>query len=100
MGTILNYKKEYEKYTKEVEEKEKEGFFSSYSWEKVFMIIGAIIGTLIILYVMFWLYRNCRRQTSKYHIELNEQYDTITEKAENYLNSAYKSLTNIFKEKH
>ena len=74
-GTILNYKKEYEKYTKEVEEKEKEGFFSSYSREKVFMIIGAIIGTLIILYVMFWLYRNCRRQTSKYHIELNEQYD-------------------------
>ena len=74
-GTIVNYQKEYEKYTKEVEKKEKEGFFSSYSWEKIIMIIGAIIGTLIILYVMFWLYRNCRRQTSKYHIELNEQYD-------------------------
>ena len=74
-GTIINYQKEYEKYTKEVEEKEKKGFFSSYSWEKIIMIIGAIIGILIILYVMFWLYRNCRRQTSKYHIELNEQYD-------------------------
>ena len=80
-GHVVNFKEEYEKWQKEVEEKEKEeeesSFFKNgfYSWEKIIMIIGAIIGTLIILYVMYWLYRNCRRETSKYHIELNEQYD-------------------------
>lgn len=77
-GDILNFKQDYDKWTKEVAEKENQFFneyFKGYSWEKIIMIIGTIVGSLIILYVMFWLYRNCRRQTSKYHIELNEQYD-------------------------
>ena len=92
-GYIINYQKEYEKWRKGPEEEgtgkekgeEKEsksgsGFFSKdgfYSWEKIIMIIGTITGILIILYVMYWLYRNWRRQStgSKYHIELNEQYD-------------------------
>ena len=76
-GEILDYTEEYEKWTKESHEKKekKSSFFSGWSWEKIIMIIGAIIGTLIIIYVMFWLYRNCKRETSKYHIELKENYD-------------------------
>ena len=77
-GDILNFKQDYDKWTKEVAEKENQFFneyFKGYSWEKIFMIIGTIVGSLIILYVMFWLYRNCDRQNSKYHIELKEQYD-------------------------
>ena len=77
-GDILNFKQDYDKWTKEVAEKENQFFneyFKGYSWEKIIMIIGTIVGSLIILYVMFWLYRNCDRQNSKYHIELKEQYD-------------------------
>ena len=75
-GDILNFKQDYDKWTKEVAEKENQFFneyFKGYSWEKIFMIIGTIVGSLIILYVMFWLYRNCDRQNSKYHIELKEK---------------------------
>ena len=77
-GDILNFKQDYDKWTKEVAEKENQFFneyFKGYSWEKIIMIIGTIVGCLIILYVMFWLYRNCDRQNSKYHIELKEQYE-------------------------
>ena len=77
-GDILNFKQDYDKWTKEVAEKENQFFneyFKGYSWEKIIMIIGTIVGSSIILYVMFWLYRNCDRQNSKYHIELKEQYD-------------------------
>ena len=72
-GDILDFKKEYESWIKESKERSK--FFKGYTWEKVLMIIGTIVGTLIIIYVMFWLYRNCKREKSKYHIELNENYD-------------------------
>ena len=72
-GDILDFKKDYEKWTKEAKEESK--FFKGYTWEKIVMIIGTIVGTLIILYVMFWLYRNCKRLQPKYHIELNENYD-------------------------
>ena len=72
--SIINYTEEYEKYEKEIEE-QKKGFFEKYTWEKVLVIIGTIVGILIIIYVMFWLYRNFRREKPKYHIELNEQYD-------------------------
>ena len=51
------------------------------------------VGALDILY-NYGPYTN----DEKFLYKLNDQYDTITEKAENYLNSAYKSLTNIFKE--
>ena len=34
----------------------------------------------------------------KFLYQLNEKYDTITEKAENYLNSSYSSFTHIFAE--
>jgi hypothetical protein len=77
-GNILNFKQDYEKWSHEVAEKESQffnGIFEKYSWEKIIMIIGTIVGTLIILYVMFWFCRNCKRQKSKYHIELNEQYN-------------------------
>ena len=72
-GDILDFKKDYERWIKEAKEDSK--FFKGYTWEKVVMIIGTIVGTLIILYVMFWLYRNCKREKPKYHIELNENYD-------------------------
>ena len=71
---ILDFEKEYEKWEEEIKEDQK-GFFEKYTWEKIIMIIGAIVGTLIIIYVMFWLYRNFRRVKPKYHIELEEQYD-------------------------
>ena len=71
---ILDFEKEYEKWEEELKEDQK-GFFEKYTWEKIVMIIGAIVGTLIIIYVMFWLYRNFRRVKPKYHIELEEQYD-------------------------
>ena len=71
---VLNFKENYEKWAEQVAEKESELIYG-YSGEKIIMIIGAIIGTLIILYVAFWLFRNCRREKPKYHIELNEQYD-------------------------
>ena len=77
-GDILNFKQDYEKWSHEVAEKESQffnGIFEKYSWEKIIMIIGTIVGTLIILYVMFWFCRNCKRQKSKYHIELNEEYN-------------------------
>lgn len=71
---IINFKEDYKKWAEEVAEKESELIYG-YSGEKIVMIIGTIIGTLIILYVAFWLFRNCRREKPKYHIELNEQYD-------------------------
>ena len=77
-GHIINFQQEYEKWAKSAEKKEnKSEFFNKdfYTREKNIMIFGAIIGSLIILYVMFWLCRNCKRQNSNYHIELNEQYD-------------------------
>ena len=72
-GDILDFKKDYERWIKE--EKENSRFFKGYTSEKVVAIIGTIFGTLIILYIMFWLYRNCKREKPKCHIELNENYD-------------------------
>ena len=77
-GDILNFKQDYEKWSHEVAEKESQffnEFFKKYSWEKIVMIIGTIVGSLIILYVMFWLYRNWKREQPKYHIPLDEQYN-------------------------
>jgi len=74
-GDILNFKDEYEKWTHEVSQRDKSTSKKSCTWEKIWLIVGAIIGILIIIYVMFWLYRNCNRERPKYHIELNEQYD-------------------------
>ena len=73
-GDILNFQKDYEKWTHEDRIKDSK-YFYGFSCEKIMMIIGTIVGSLIILYVMFWLYRNCNRERQKYHIELNEQYD-------------------------
>lgn len=73
-GDILNFKEDYEKWAEEVANKEME-FFKEYSWEKKIMIVGAIIGSLIILCILFSLYRNYRRENPGYHIELKEQYD-------------------------
>ena len=73
-GDILDFKEDYEKWAEEVANKEME-FFKGYSWEKKVMIVGAIIGSLIILCILFSLYRNCRRENPGYHIELKEQYD-------------------------
>ena len=73
-GDILNFKEDYEKWAEEVANKEME-FFKEYSWEKKIMIVGAIIGSLIILCILFSLYRNYRRENPGYHIELKEQND-------------------------
>ena len=71
---ILNFQEEYNKWEHNIKEEQK-GFFEKYTWEKIIMIIGTIIGTLIIIYVMFWLYRNFRRMNPKTHIQLDEEYD-------------------------
>ena len=74
-GDILNFQKDYEKWTHEDKKKESD-YFYGYSWEQIMMIIGTIVGSLIILYVMFCLYRNCKREKPKYEIEgLNKEYD-------------------------
>ena len=74
-GDILDFKKDYEKWGEEVAEKEMD-LFKNYSWEKIVMIIGVIVGSLIIICIIFSCYRNCRKATGpQYHIELKEQYD-------------------------
>ena len=73
-GDILNFTNDYEKWINEdinIIVK----LLKGYSDEKKIMIAGTIIGTIIILYVLFWLYRSCRRDKPKYHIELQDQFD-------------------------
>ena len=76
---ILNYKDEYEKWIVEAGEK-KAKFFSGYTYETIIFIIGTIIGTCIICYVAFWLYRNWRKSIGPYYIHTDEKF----KKEQNY----------------
>ena len=76
---VLNYKDEYEKWIVETGEK-KAKFFSGYTYETIIFIIGTIIGTCIICYVGFWLYRNWRKSLNQYYIHTDEKY----KKEQNY----------------
>ena len=67
---IMNYKEEYEKWAIDAAEK-KSKLFSGYSCETIIFIIGTIVGLCIISYVVFWLYRNWRRNSNRY--KLNEE---------------------------
>ena len=71
---ILDFTKDYEKWGEEVAEKESQ-LFKKYSWEKIAMLIGVIVGSLIIICILYSCYRNCRRANPGYHIELKEHYD-------------------------
>ena len=75
---VINYKDDYEKWVTDVTEK-KSKLLSGYSCETIIFIIGTIIGTCIICYVVFWLYRNWRRDSNKYklHEEIPFQKEQI-----------------------
>ena len=71
---ILNYKEEYQKWIVDNAEKNSK-LLSGYSCETIIFIIGTIIGTCIICYVAFWLYRTGRRGNDKYYIQTDEPAD-------------------------
>ena len=71
---ILNYKEEYQKWIVDNAEKNSK-LLSGYSCETIIFIIGTIIGTCIICYVAFWLYRTWRRGNDKYYIQTDEPAD-------------------------
>ena len=75
---VINYKDDYEKWVTDVTEK-KSKILSGYSCETIIFIIGTIIGLCIICYVVFWLYRNWRRDSNKYklHEEIPFQKEQI-----------------------
>ena len=75
---VINYKDDYEKWVTDVTEK-KTKILTGYSCETIIFIIGTIIGTCIICYVVFWLYRNWRRDSNKYklHEEIPFQKEQI-----------------------
>ena len=76
---IMNYKEEYDKWVIESKEK-KSKLLGEYSCESVIFIIGTIIGCCILCYAAFWLYRNWRRDSNKYYIHTDEQFN----KQQNY----------------
>ena len=71
---IIDYSQEYQKWSDKVKENE-ERMLEMPSGEKIFAIIGSIIGIGILIYAIFYFYRECRREKPKYHIGLNEQND-------------------------
>ena len=71
---IMNYKEEYEKWAIDAAEK-KSKLSAGYTCETIIFIIGTIIGLCIISYVVFWLYRNWRRNSNKYKLHEEEKYN-------------------------
>ena len=76
---IMDYKNEYEKWVTDTAEK-KSKLFQGYTRETIIFIIGTIIGTCIICYCAFWLYRTWNRGRNKYYVQTDEKYN----KEENY----------------
>ena len=71
---IINYSQEYQEWIKKVKEDE-EKMLEMPTGEKIFAIIGTIIGIGVLIYAAFYFYREYRREKPKYHIGLNEQND-------------------------
>ena len=71
---IMNYKEEYEKWAIDAAEK-KSKLSAGYTCETIIFIIGTIIGLCIISYVVFWLYRNWRRNSNKYKLHEEVKYN-------------------------
>ena len=71
---IMNYKEHYDKWVIDTAEKNSKLFYG-YTQETIAFIIGTIVGICIIFYVTFWLYRNWRRGTNKYSLQLDELAD-------------------------
>ena len=71
---ILNFEEDYVKWSEEISE-QKVDLLEKYSCQQITMIVGAVIGSLIILYALFDTYRNFNKGRNNHHIKLEENYD-------------------------
>ena len=74
---VINYKEEYEKWANDNKEQKLNSFFNN-NYELIIMIVGCLIGTCIIIYVLYhlckdWI-KSSKNVKDKYFIQTDEKY--------------------------